>query len=509
MSRIVSFITITLMAFLYAPLPVFSQNIQVSDLLGTVWESTKYGSSYKDKTIEQLQFIGTEHVRMVGAMYLDDRFLSDAAEVMKYSIVNSSTIRVYFTAVTDKGKYVESYYDFRLKNESGSYSFVDVTEHYSTHKEPFEFKFRHNVNVSVSPFSLHLSKGESSRLNISVSPENAYVSITSDNPDVATVNSYGYVNAIDNGKATITVKLGQKVAKCFVEVEPPHIRVSSLMLSSNTLNLYAGESTTLRVSGRMLGGTITEDIQVNWTSDNPDVTVSPTGEITVASKAQTGMATIMATYDDKSASCKVNILPKKANDKETVDMGLSVKWASSNLGENGFERSSKDAGAFYAWGETETKSRFNWETYKFESTHYSKNRIAKYNSKDKVRRLEMIDDAASRKLGGRWRIPTSSEFKELLDNCDVTLKKQKGVRGLLFTSKINGNSIFLPVTQHIYDPAHGANYFAGAYWCADNGNLNYAKIFWVKISPDRSTPYISYDDSRERCEGLAIRPVTE
>ena len=500
MNKFVPCITSAIVAFLFAITPAVAQNIQVSDLLGTVWESTKYGSSYKDKTIEQLQFIGTEHVRMVSAMYLDDRFLSDAAEVRKYSIVNSSTIRVYFTAVTEKGKYVESYYDFRLKNESGSYSFVDVTEHYSTHKGPFEFKFRHNVNVSVSPISLHLSKGESSRLNISVSPENAYVSITSDNPDVATVNSNGYVNAIDNGKATITVKLGQKVAKCFVEVEPPHILVSSLMLSSNTLNLYAGESTTLRVSGRRLGGTITEDIQVNWTSDNPDVTVSPTGEITVAAKAQTGMATIMATYDDKSASCKVNILPKKANnknDKEAVDMGLSVKWASCNLGENGFERSSKDAGAFYAWGETETKSRFNWETYKFESTHYSKNRIAKYNSKDKIRRLEMIDDAASRKLGGRWRIPTYSEFKELLDNCDVTVKKQKGVQGLLFTSKINGNSIFLPTTN---DPSHGA------YWCADIDGVNSAKNF--RFNTKHSTDYsLSYN--RDRCEGLAIRPVTE
>lgn len=508
MNKFVSSITSAIVAFLFAITPAVAQNIQVSDLLGTVWESTKYGSSYKDKTIEQLQFIGTEHVRMVSAMYLDDRFLSDAAEVKKYSIVNSSTIRVYFTAVTENGKYVESYYDFRLKNESGSYSFVDVTEHYSTHKGPFEFKFRHNVNVSVSPFSLHLSKGESSRLNISVSPENAYVSITSDNPDVATVNSYGYVNAIDNGKATITVKLGQKVAKCYVEVKPPHIIVSSLMLSSDMLNLYAGESTTLRVSGRRLSGTITEDIQVNWTSDNPDVSVSPTGEITIASKAKTGMATITATYDDKSASCKVNILPKKAYDKEVVDMGLSVKWASCNLGEDGFERSSKNAGAFYAWGETETKSRYNWETYKFESTHYSKNRIAKYNSKDKIRRLERIDDAASRKLGGSWRIPTYSEFKELLDNCDVTMKKQKGVQGLLFTSRINGNSIFLPITQHNYDPAHGVNSFTGEYWCANTEGANNAAVFWVRVTPKRSTPEYSMS-YRERCEGLAIRPVTE
>ena len=108
----------------------------------------------------------------------------------------------------------------------------------------------------------------------------------------------------------------------------------------------------------------------------------------------------------------------------------------------------------------------------------------------------MIDDAASRKLGGSWRIPTYSELKELLDNCDVTMKKQKGVQGLLFTSKINGNSIFLPTTN---DPSHGA------YWCADIDGVNSAKYF--RFNTKYSTDYsLSY---RDRCEGLAIRPVTE
>ena len=139
MNKFVSFSTVAVIAFLFMTTPAVAQNIQVSDLLGTVWESTKYGNSYKDKTIEQLQFIGTEHARMVSAMYLDGRFISDAAVVYRYSIVNSSTIRVHFTAVTDKGKYVESFYDFRLENEAGNYSFVDVTEHYSTHKEPFKW----------------------------------------------------------------------------------------------------------------------------------------------------------------------------------------------------------------------------------------------------------------------------------------------------------------------------------------------------------------------------------
>ena len=492
---------VAIMAFLYATPPVFAQNIQVSDLLGTVWESTKYGSSYKDRTIEQLQFIGTEHVRMASAMYLNDRFLSDAAEVRKYSIVNSSTIRVYFTAVTDKGKQVESYYDFRLKNESGSYSFVDVTEHYSTHKEPFEYKFRHNVKVSVSPLFLHLSKGETSNLKISVSPEDAYVSINSDNPNVATVNSYGFVTAIDNGKATITVSLGQKVAKCVVEVKPPYIPVTSVILNYNTLNLYPGETAKLKFLANLSNGKTSRDKEVNWVSDNSSVTVSSTGEITVAPKSRTGTATITVTCEDKTASCIVNILSGKSKTKVgAVDMGLSVKWASSNLRETGLAREPSDVGDYYAWGEIAAKAKYDWKTYK-----WKEGSVFRYHN-DGNRRLQTDDDVASWKLEEGWHIPTHEEFKELLDNCKIKPKIQNHVTGLLFTSKITGNSIFLPATTQTREGY--SDYYLGNYWCSD---MSYNKPWCVRLTFRALLDNPDYEliENPDPHRGYSIRPVKD
>ena len=354
--------------------------------------------------------------------------------------------------------------------------------------------------MSVSPSSLRLSKGESSRLNISVSPENAYVSISSDNPDVATVNSYGVVTAEGNGKATITVSVGNLKTTCVVVVEPPYIPVSSIALNYNTLNLYAGESRTLKVLVNLSNKKTTTEKKVKWTCDNPAVTVSSTGEVTVASKVKPGVATITATCENKSASCQVNILSGKPKTKAgAVDMGLSVKWASSNLGETGLASEPSDVSDFYAWGELATKTNFVWNTYKWREGpifHYHNN----------AKSLETEDDVASWKLGEGWRIPTYEEFKELIDNCKIKPKIQNHVTGLLFTSKITGNSIFFPATQETREGY--TSYYVGYYWCSDMSNTRP----WCACLTFRAlldAPNYKLVENHDPHEGCSIRPVME
>ena len=130
-----------------------------------------------------------------------------------------------------------------------------------------------------------------------------------------------------------------------------------------------------------------------------------------------------------------------------VDLGLSVKWGSFNLGASKPE----EYGAYFAWGETDWKAEYSWETYKWceddgsSLTKYCSN--SGYGFKeftDKKTVLDLDDDAARARLGDKWRIPTEGEYQELLAKCDQEWTLVNGVLGVKFTSKVNGNSIFLP-----------------------------------------------------------------
>lgn len=108
---------------------------------------------------------------------------------------------------------------------------------------------------------------------------------------------------------------------------------------------------------------------------------------------------------------------------EPVDLGLSVGWASYNVGAGLPE----DYGCYYAWGETEEKDSYYWDNYKYGNGTYEK--MTKYNRDDSIISLEPEDDVAHVKWGGKWRIPSVAEFKELIDSCDWTKKKLNGVDG--------------------------------------------------------------------------------
>lgn len=113
---------------------------------------------------------------------------------------------------------------------------------------------------------------------------------------------------------------------------------------------------------------------------------------------------------------------------EPVDMGLSVKWASFNLG----ARMPEDAGRYFAWGETALRIDPQYYPYPLISSS--------------VEVLPPERDAAHVNLGKAWRMPTKAEFKELIDenNCSHDWMTLNGVEGMRFTSKITNNSIFFP-----------------------------------------------------------------
>ena len=146
------------------------------------------------------------------------------------------------------------------------------------------------------------------------------------------------------------------------------------------------------------------------------------------------------------------------NGHSWVDLGLSVRWASCNVGATRPE----EFGSYFAWGETSPKETYQSDNYRYsiynESSHVST--ITKYNTRpnlgmvDNRIELDNADDAASKNWGAGWRIPTEREMKELLDNCRKEWVVLNGQPGYLFISLVNQNSIFLPAAGGSFYSSH-------------------------------------------------------
>jgi hypothetical protein len=132
------------------------------------------------------------------------------------------------------------------------------------------------------------------------------------------------------------------------------------------------------------------------------------------------------------------------NGHDYVDLGLCVKWATCNVGAKYPEAN----GYYFAWGETEPKSTYNWDTYKWcegsDSTMLKYCTDSDYGNVDNKTQLDLSDDAAHANWGGSWRMPTEEEMIELKKKCTWTWTTHNDFNGYILTSKINGRSIFLP-----------------------------------------------------------------
>ena len=189
-----------------------------------------------------------------------------------------------------------------------------------------------------------------------------------------------------------------------------------------------------------------------------------------------------------------------------VDLGLSVKWATCNVG----ALKPEDYGDYYAWGEIDTKSSYTWTNYRFRTSgdSYSNVQFSKYNTsssygtEDNNTSLEMSDDVARQKWGGSWRMPTKDEFAELLNNCTWTQTTLNGVNGYRVTSNKFGytdRSIFLPSAGWRYNTDLRFVGSSGNYWSSslDTGRPYYALIL-------NSGHFTSGSD---RSLGQSVRPV--
>ena len=199
-------------------------------------------------------------------------------------------------------------------------------------------------------------------------------------------------------------------------------------------------------------------------------------------------------------------------DVEAVDLGLpsGTKWANMNVGATQPE----EYGAYFAWGETEQKEMYVWNTYEwcngFENvlTKYCTN--STYGIVDNKTVLEPEDDAAAVNWDSIWRMPTKAEIEELgnKDNCTWNWKKNyndTGVNGYLVTSKKNGNSIFLPAAGCRVVNSFKSVGSHGYYW-SSSLNEKYSSEAYGFYFNSRT---VDRDFSINRYFGLPVRPVCE
>lgn len=366
-------------------------------------------------------------------------------------------------------------------------------------------------SIQLSKASLVIYNGKSKTLTATVTPSsanNTSVTWTSSNSSVATVSSSGKVTGKAKGTVTITVTAndGSGVkATCSVEVKQ---HVTSITLSRSSLSLWVGESKTITVVSVKPNNA--NDKTYTWSSSNSSVaTVDSNGMITANAK---GSADIKATANDGSnisATCsvQVDIMPD-AVDMGTVVNGKNIKWASFNVGAS----APQEYGYYYAWGEIKTKDNYSWSTYKFGSS----TEISKYNDYsqwgdpvDNKLVLDKEDDIAYVKFGGKWRMPTESEWSALLRDCIWEWTgnyNNTGVEGMLVTAP-NGNSIFLPAGGYRVDYGSKQKGSHGKYWSSSLYHRYQEQAF--RAYSLHFTPSSREKDNAARFQGYSVRPVSE
>ena len=189
-----------------------------------------------------------------------------------------------------------------------------------------------------------------------------------------------------------------------------------------------------------------------------------------------------------------------------VDLGLSVKWACCNVGATNPE----EYGGYYAWGETEEKSDYSPDTYKWYKYDGSDYSITKYCTDSYYGRvdnktvLDPEDDVAHVKWGSSWRMPTSGEQKELLNECTWKWTELNGVNGYRVTGP-NGNSIFLPAAGYRSGAGLGGRGTFGYYWSSSLGYM-YSSGYAYYLDFVDDNHYWGLDT---RSGGQSVRPVCE
>ena len=365
-------------------------------------------------------------------------------------------------------------------------------------KEPQPIKV---TGISINPTSITLVEGKTADLIATISPsdaDNQKVIWASNDGSIASVNN-GKVTAIKPGSTTVIAKSddGGFTATCSVTITPKPIEVTSINLSESELILMGGDTLTLVATVKPDDAT---NKAVSWSTSEASIATIDNGKVTAVNPG-TAVITVSSVENPLiQATCSVTVSNAPQN---AVDLGLSVMWAPFNVG----AKKPEDYGDYFAWGETEPKSEYSWDTYKW--CNGTSSSLTKYNMSldygivDNKTQLDLSDDAARASWGGKWRMPTDAEWTELRNNCTWTWTTQNGVNGRKVTSKVNGNSIFLPAAGARYGTTLYDAGSYGGYWSSALNTGYPGSAYYVYFYSDGVYRYYGYG----RYYGQSVRPV--
>ena len=178
-----------------------------------------------------------------------------------------------------------------------------------------------------------------------------------------------------------------------------------------------------------------------------------------------------------------------------IDMGLSVRWATANVGADKAEA----FGDYFAWGEYVTKDEYSWESY---SLGNGDDDLSAYCPSDKRTTLSAADDVASLSWGDSWSTPTSEQWQELIRECTWEWKEMNGVSGYRVTAS-NGNWLFLPAAGYKEQVAMTkVKGYYGYYWSSSISDDSYGMADCLRF-------YRQYREPSSFCRvyGMPVRPV--
>ena len=203
-----------------------------------------------------------------------------------------------------------------------------------------------------------------------------------------------------------------------------------------------------------------------------------------------------------------NVEEFEIEDDRWVDLGLpsGILWARYNVGAT----SPEEYGGYYAWGETETKSSYSWENYKYGKIHHYTNEgnpvwVGIYLGDD-ISQTQY--DVAHIIWGEGARMPNKADIQELLNHCAFTMETLSGILGAMITGP-NSNYIFLPFCGRRYpDGVHNTN--IAYYWTSSYREYDDTENFAYTLYCGNEDEFKWYADwNWHRNYGQSIRPVKD
>ncbi|MBQ7343047.1 MAG: BACON domain-containing protein [Alistipes sp.] len=324
----------------------------------------------------------------------------------------------------------------------------------------------------------------------------------------------------------LIVMLSATIALSSCEKEPsaPVIKVAQ-----NTVDILsvAGEhSVEYTIQNPVVGGRLDAVTDCAWITE-VDATYEKVKFEVEANYDEKGRSGEIELFYDGAAKVVLTINQAGAvselNGHKFVDLGLSVKWATCNMGatEKG------EAGDYYMWADLVNRKSEDYST-----DNYPYFSVQQVQGKDKNGELMFDEDGnpvmtdiwvyedigadisgnvqydiARKEWGSTWRLPTQEEVQELIANCTFVWTRYKSINGMEITSKINGMKMFMPAVG-FYLGSGVCDYYDrnGSYWTASaytGESVGYAHYMIMTSGKGFRLDYTAY------IKAMPIRPVTE